>query len=399
MGKLEKTFDANPDLKIGVGVLLQKEWLDLSAFTDNAIYFKPITEEMLRLEIDLKADKPLPPEFKETIEKYKRLKGYCETFENVILPGTRELANGVVQYSRTAAATYDALIKAIKASQGPSVDIGLGAALIELSRQWKLSHPSEPAIQARRDFAKYVGILMKDAEKRAGAASILHGQIVTFHQNLRLSYAEFGRDSAAYKGKFGEISPKVKKLQAGLDLLQKELDGLRVEEDQKVLLLETAPVYLAIPLIGYLIMSGVLLGAGIHLGVIRKRIAEKVEEASGLAKELGPLQSFMALYEYGETSTLKTADEVKTVLPLVEKIKNAWSDLTSDLKELRDVLTDASGGSLTGDWDVATLKLDIAKATWQDLKGASERYLRYQLKRADDVEEAMKGVVVKEKVA
>src|SRR4051812_31592679 len=98
----------------------------------------------------------------------------------------------------------------------------------------------------------------------------------------------------------------------------------------------------------------------------------------------------MALYKYGQDSTSLTADQVKAVLPLVERLKNAWASLTSQLNDLSErLLADAGKRSLTGDWDIAKLRLENAKATWHDLKLKAERYSEFQPGRADNLDEAM----------
>jgi predicted nucleic acid-binding Zn-ribbon protein len=395
MGKIETAFDAIKDLGEGISVLSTDEWLDLSAFTDNAIYFNPSTEKLLRAAINLKPTEKLAPEFEATIQKYARLKQYCEVFENDISPGTREVAASVIQYARGVPRTYDALTAAITASQGPAVNITLERALAELSQAWQSSHPSAGAQDARKKFVTYIGILKQDAESMAGKATALHTKLMDFHRNLKSSNAEFVADAQKYETLFGSLNPKVQQLKQELDALQKELSGMRKQESDFVIVLETAPLYLLIPFFGYFIMAGVLAGVGGALGTLRKRIWEKVQKAVELNDELGPKEKFMAQYKYGQESTAKTAEEAKKAAGLVEKVKNAWGRITSDLTDLNTRLLDsANQSSLTGDWDVANLRLQTAKDTWQDLKVEAEQYLRYQLRRADDLDAAMEGVVV-----
>ena len=174
MSDIATALDANKELRDGIGVLSQDEWLNLSAFTDTAIYFNPSTEKLLRAAINLKSSEKLVPEFEVTIQKYARLKQYCQVFEDEINPGTRELAQSVVQYARGAATVYDSLTAAIKASQGNAVDITLQRALTELSKQWQSLHPSPEAQVARGKFVQYIGVLKQDAQDRADAATALH---------------------------------------------------------------------------------------------------------------------------------------------------------------------------------------------------------------------------------
>jgi hypothetical protein len=398
MSKIETAFDANSDLGEGLAVLSTDEWLNLSAFTDNAIYFNPSTEKMLRAAINLKPTEALVPEFVVTIQKYARLKGYCQTFDSEILPGTREVAASVIQYARGVPRTYDALTAAIMASaQGSVVNITLEHALAELSKAWQSSHPSQAAKEARKKFVTYIGILKQDAEVRAGKATALDLKLGEFHRNLKSSNAEFVADAKNYERLFGALNPKVQQLKQDLDLLQKELTGMRKQESDFIIVLETAPLYLLIPWFGYLIMAGVLSGVGGALGTLRNRIWENLDKAIKLNDELGPKEKFMAHYHYGEESTAKTAKEAEKAAKFVEKIKNAWSKIASDLTDLNTrLLADANQSSLTGAWDVANVRLGTAKDTWQDLKVDAEQYLRYQLRRADNLDDAMGGVVVKE---
>jgi hypothetical protein len=394
MGSIDTAFHASKEMREGLGVLSQDEWLRLCAFTDEAIYFKPSTEKMLRAEINLPDSEPLLQEFRETIAKYVRLKQYCQTFEDEINPETRELASSIIQYARDTANTYDALRKAVLRQGSPAEWL---LALNNLVREWQSSHPSPDAQVALGDFQRYVAILKADAQKKEAAAKNLHTKMKNFHENLKSSNKEFLADAQKYQGLFGENSPKVKRLKNELDDLQNELNGLRKHEDNMVLVLETAPFYLMIPIYGPFIMSGVLLSVGTALGALRNTIYSKIQEAVKVDKELGPMLKFMALYEYGQKSTAKTAEDIKAVLPLVEKLKTAWTELTSNLTELSTKLLEPK--VLTGAWDLAALNVDTAKATWQDLKILAEKYLRFQLGRADELDEAMKGVVLAEKTA
>jgi hypothetical protein len=394
MSNIATAFDAKEELRDGVGVLSQDEWLNLSAFTDTAIYFNPSTEKLLRAAIDLKPAEKLVPEFEVTIQKYARLKGYCQVFEDEINPGTRELAQSVVQYARSVPSVYDALAAAIKASQNNAIDITLERALTELSKHWQSLHPSKEAEVARGKFVQYIGVLKQDAQERAAEATTLHKKLMTFHGNLKSSNAEFVADAKNYEKLFGSLNPRVQFLKTELDILQKELNGMRKQEADFVIVLETAPLYLLIPFFGPWIMSGVLVGVGGALGALRKKIWDKLEEAIRLNDELGPKEKFMAYYKYGQDSTGSTAKEVEKAAKLVEKLKNAWGKITSDLGDLnKRLLDDASKRSLTGDWDVAMIKLDTAKATWRDLKVDAERYLTHQLGRAEDLDQAMGGLV------
>jgi hypothetical protein len=396
MSSIKTAFQASQDMQSGPSVLSRDEWLRLCAFTDQAIYFKPTTEKMLRDEIRLPFSEPLLPEFLDTIRKYVRLKQYCQTFEDKINPGTRDLAADIVRYARATASTYDALIRAIQESAGGAVSIGSEKALEELSRQWRSSHPSPQALKAKNDFVKYIGVLKQDAEKRAATANELHGEMKVFHKNLKASNSEFVTDARNYEKLFGALNPRVQKLKADLDLIQLQLNQMRKQEGDMVIVLETAPLYLAIPLFGPFFMSGVLLGVGGALANLRNQIYTKIQEAEAINNELGPQLKFMALYKHGQDSTGATAKEIEAVLPLVERLKNAWATLTSDLNDLsRRLLADASQNSLTGDWDVANLRLETAKTTWQDLKIQAQQYLQFQIGRAEDLEEVMNGALPK----
>ncbi len=396
MGEIKTALDARKELGEGISVLSSDEWLDLSAFTDNAIYFNPSTEKMLRAAINLKPSEKLVPEFEATIQKYLRLKQYCQTFSDEILPGTRELASSVIQYARDAAATYKALTRALVASSGPAVDISLAEALTELSKQWKSLHPSADAQVARGKFAKYIGILKGDAELRERKAIALHTALLKFHADLKASNAEFVADAKNYESLFGALNPKVKRLKDALKSLQDELTGMRKQEGDFVVVLATAPAYLAIPFFGWFIMAGVLSGVGGALGTLRRKIGEKLQEAEKLGEELGPKEKFMSYYQYGQDTTFKTAKEVEAAAVLVKKVSDAWGKITSDLTDLNTrLLASANESSLAGDWDIAGLRLETASQTWQDLKVDAEQYLRHQLRRADDLDDAMKGVVEK----
>src|SRR3954447_16868070 len=96
---IDKALSTSGDMKEGLSILSKEEWLSLQAFCDMAITENPSTEKAMRIKLKMLDDKvPLGEDFKATVQLYSELKGYCETFTNVIKPGTLKLAGDIVQY-------------------------------------------------------------------------------------------------------------------------------------------------------------------------------------------------------------------------------------------------------------------------------------------------------------
>ncbi|MGA9771220.1 MAG: alpha-xenorhabdolysin family binary toxin subunit A [Blastocatellia bacterium] len=390
--KINETLSPGKDLKGGIAILAKEEWFKLQAFCDMAVAATtPSTEESMRVSLKLAKDAPLDQDFKETVKLYADLKGYCQTFTIEIKPDTVGLADDIVQYQRRADVIYGRLI-------GLLVDYSVDGEVSEeklrkLLEEWKSPNPSADAASIRTNFQTYIERLKKEADERSKKAAALKAKLTTFQSDLKKSESDFKLHFADYTTKYGKVDVELKKLQADIADLQAQLDSARKKQADETIVLATAPLYMLIPFIGPFVMAGVLIGVGVDYGLLIEDLKGKVSQMEEKEKALGPKQTFFEAYKAAVGLTEKTANDIKEVLPLVDRLKTAWDAISSDLGDLSKVMLSARTLSLEEDWDFASIDLETAQKTWKDLKEQADQYRRFAtVKAADSVDQLAKGM-------
>lgn len=389
--KINDALAADETLKEGIAILAKAEWFQLQAFCDMAVYTNPTTEDAMRVGLKLPKDAALDQDFKDTLKLFVDLKGYCTTFQTEIKPGTVNLANDIVQYARRAEVIYGRLIGLLADYQldGKVSEIKLRA----LVNDWGSDNPTEKGAAIQKDFKDYIGRLKKEADERSTKASALQTKLSTFRDNLKKSGADFILHYADYQTKYGDAEKELNKLRADLADLSKELDDARKKERDETIVLGTSPLYLLIPFFGPLIMAGVLIGVGVDFGLLKEKIKNKIKEAEEKQKRADTKQTFYAAYTQAKDWTGKTAEDIKAVLPLVDKLKSAWDALSSDLNDLSEVMGSAQESALIEDWDFASIDLETGLKTWLDLKEQADQYRRFaDCKKVDTVDQLVEGM-------
>lgn len=389
--KINNTLAADGGLKEGLSILAKAEWFQLQAFCDTAVYTNPTTDDSMRAMLKLANGAELNQDFKHTLKLYVDLKGYCNTFQDEIKAGTVDLANDIVHYAKRVEVIYTRLMGLLVNYQvdGRVNEIKLQA----LVNEWGSGNPSEQGAAIQEQFRGYIEKLKKEADDRSTKASGLQGKFKTFQSDLKQSGADFSANYASYLTKYGQAEKELTKLRGELGDLAKELEDARKKERDETIVLGTAPAYLLIPFFGPLIMAGVLLGVGIDFGLLREKIKAKIKKAEEEEKKANTAQTFFAAYTGAKHWTGKTADDIKTMLPLVEKLKSAWHNLSSDLNDLSEIMGSARGNALNNEWNFASADLETGLDTWRELSDDAKKYRLFSnCKKVDTVDQLAEGM-------
>jgi DNA repair exonuclease SbcCD ATPase subunit len=389
--KINDALAADESLKEGIAILAKEEWFKLQAFCDTAVYTNPTTEYAMRVGLKLPKDAVLNQDFKNTLKLFVDLKGYCTTFQTEIKKDTVDLANDIVQYARRADVIYGRLISLLANYQldGKVNEIKLQ----QLVNEWGSGNPTEQGAAIQEQFKSYIRRLKTEADARSTKAGALQTKLTTFRDNLKQSGADFTLHYADYLTKYGDAQKELEKLRGDLDDLSKELDDARKKERDETIVLGTSPLYLLIPFFGPFIMAGVLIGVGTDFGLLKEKIKTKIKEAEEKRKRADTKETFFAAYTQAKDWTWKTAEDIKAVLPLVDKLKSAWDALSSDLSDLSEVMGSGQSSALIEDWDFASIDLETGQKTWLDLKEQADQYRRFaDCKKVDTVDQLAEGV-------
>lgn len=396
MSDIQTSITVHPDLK-AINVIQSEDWVKLAIFVDHAITFNVTNETQLRIQASMQPSDPIPPDVKQTVVLYQRLDKACRTWITNTYPGTSELAREIIRHKDDSATIYEAVMETIRDAVPNST---LKEAQAELSRQWQSGHPSAEAQDARTKIARYIERLWGEAGRRQTLAENLVKQIGDFQDELGACDKDFDAQSQAYEKNFGTENEEIKTLKGLVKQYQADLDRLRKKESDEVLVLETAPSYLVIPFpFGEIIMMGVLIGVGADLAKVRGDIESLLPKLKQASVTLTTDAVFLQYHTWAKDSTQKAYASGEAVRPTLQRIKAAWANITSDLKDLHTRLLDsAKKDALAGDWAFAKIDFQDAQSEWERLANEAAGYLQYQLVPAQGTKEigkAMEGIVLK----
>jgi DNA repair exonuclease SbcCD ATPase subunit len=392
---INESFSVNTEMQAGLSILTSDEWLTLQAFCDMAITENPTTDKAMRGKLNMVDDKvPLGDDFKATVELYRELKGYCETFTDDIKPGTLKLAGDIVQYNRTVETVYPELIALLENYR--KTGTVTPEKLKKLAEEWDgKGNPTPEGNEVKEQFKEYIAYLLEDAKKRAQKAAELKNKLTAFSKNLETSKEHFGVHVEDYGNKYADYEGKLKKTKEEAADLQRELDALRKTQKDKEIVLETSPLYLLIPGFGFFVMAGVLIGVGVDYGLKKEELQGKIRKLEETQKKLSAEQNFFNNYSVVLDLTTKTLGDVKAAIKSVGQLEKAWNALTDDMQELVKKLEGAKGRSLDEDWRFAALDLRTAQKTWESLAEQADQYRRFgDAKKAANVDQLFKNVKI-----
>jgi hypothetical protein len=381
------------DVEGGIGFLSRDDWFYVQSFVEMAIFDNPTTNERMatRLKLSSPKDPMWTKDFEDTVKAYDTLKGRCERFWNMTKPGLVSLADDIVAYEKKTNVVYTRLIQAVDAySDNLSSFPDKLKALMEA---WGQSQPPDSALSVQEKFRTGINRLLNDARERAEKADRLVTQLTEFRDGLLTSKSDFTSHSKKYENTYGHEGGEVMKLKSKLEGIRNRLNGLRKKDLDEVIVLSTSPVYLVIPVIGPLVLGGVLIGVGVDLAKVREEIASLDRDAATLQEEIGSKEAFMANYKLVQDLTAKTAEEIDAIIPYVNKLSDGWHSMKNQLATLARDLTTGMTEAQAENWFDAVVNLETAKGLWVELAQRAQHFSdNASVKKAGNIDELVKGI-------
>lgn len=389
-------FDPRDDIYSGISTLSRDDWLELTAFFCTAVHDHPTTEALMRSFLKMDKADTFRTEFADGVALFVQLMHCGEKFQTEVEDKMLALADDIVHYEDESSVTYERLIDLIDRFDfdGATAVTTSDERWLQLAEAWRSGTPQGRSDAIRLRFQTALDQLIEAADTRATRAQALQQAILApgdgILATLKQVQADFAAKHLDFETAIGKESAEITELRASIDTLNAELATLRKKEHDEVLVLETSPVYLVIPIFGFLILAGVDIGVGVDLAHTRAKITAKQQEIDTKTAKMASDARFMAYYK----TTNDRFDEVSArieqkVLPRLSTLGLAWRAIASDLGAVRHGLGQEGVVALQGaNWFNLVTVLKTARRRWQRIATQADRFRRFggPPKRVDTVE-------------
>lgn len=268
-------------------------------------------------------------------------------FETTTLPAAHSLANELYNYGNTAKATFNALVKLL---EQPNIDRasieGLFTNLIQ---------------QAQGEQAKAKDIFTQ-VQTFEGVLSTSEGQLETAIRNEVDAVAGLATQ-------ISQLNLDISTQQATIQSAQSQ-----ILSDKQVI--HDTVYYSWIPLIGTIVAVAEII---VHNNDIKDQIA-KIQTATAAVQadndKLRPLNARLGQLNLAKSATTGQRDQIKGVLPAIQKIEGAWGTISLELQNVLSNIKLAEENALqTHVKCLAEVQLTTAVAEWQDVANDAHNFL------------------------
>ncbi|WP_425260987.1 alpha-xenorhabdolysin family binary toxin subunit A [Rubrivivax sp. RP6-9] len=388
-------FDPRDDIYSGISTLSRDDWLELTAFFCAAVHDHPTTEALMRSFLKMDKADAFRTEFADGVALFVQLMHCGEKFQSEVEDKMLGLADDIVHYEDASSVTYERLIDLIDRFDfdGATAVTTSDERWLQLAEAWRSGTPQGRSDALRLRFQTALDQLIEAADTRATRAQALQQAILApdgILATLKQVQADFASKHLDFETAIGKESAEITELRASIATLNAELGTLRKKEHDEVLVLETSPVYLVIPIFGFLILAGVDIGVGVDLAHTRAKITAKQQEIDTKTAKMASDARFMAYYKTTNDRVDDIGNRIEhKVLPRLSTLGLAWRAIASDLGAVRHGLGQDGVVALQGaNWFNLVTVLKTARRRWQRIATQADRFRRFggPPKRVDTVE-------------
>jgi hypothetical protein len=367
--------------------LSKGEWLRMCAFFNAARFKNPTTEASMKRAVKIKEDKPLKPEFKDSVILFKKLSDIGEDFEINAQGQVLDLAHDIVVYSTQANSTYDRfkdLVDKFSWVDPDDTDAKNELEIVqdkldELVKLWSSGTKSGRSEKIKTRIKGILDNLIIEASTRAEKAETLYNTLMDPETGVKTRVQaikeKFKANKDDFTRKFGEESKDVIEFKNEITELEKELKTLRKKENDEVIVLSTSPLYLAIPLFGPFIMAGVDIGVGTDLAITREKIKSKLMKADEIYAKIAEDELFMTQYKLGEGMVGQIVKDIGVIVPLLANLGSGWRTIAADVRSISDMLSVQGSAQVTGEeWDNFIVTLNSSSEMWTLVRNKAEAF-------------------------
>jgi hypothetical protein len=333
-------------------LLNRAEWLTIQVYVENALRL-PITEAAMRSAVQLLPADSFEP-FRAIVEVYAQIYAHCKEWRDETFPESVTLAGDIVSYNRAVPRYYGGLLPHINAL---------------------IKDPDDAA--AMKNVTAILTRLSGEAATRAAHAARVADMVERFAEATEADQKKLGTPGNPglvdeYRKSHGAQSAEAKELEAKLAEARRLMQEAHDEYVRDTIIAATTPAYLWVPVAGWMIapvVAGVFTDKALKALRLEERARAEVDRLQG---RIAQNVRVMHHIELAQAGILKIKDSMDAALPPIRKIRDTWSTIAADFKDLIGQLEQSREDADLPQTLKAEIELEID--TWAALAKRADEY-------------------------
>jgi hypothetical protein len=330
----------------GPFVLSRPEWLAVQCYVTSALNL-PIDQQTLKNQLPGE-----PPggmdQFNDLLVAYKAMHDRCAFWNSHTLPDSVSCASDIVHYNEKVPIYYGALTKLLPKLQ---------------------QTPPDPTAVAQ--FKAILDSLSTDAKGYADHAASVKTAMTAFDTETKTDRAAVKTLHATYNKKLGDQSPVIQQLSSQIAQDRADMKDAYDEYNHDVIVAATSAAYAWVFPVG-------TIAAGVVAGIYGKRATDALARARGLSVAIDGLSTQMrsAAILMSDLTRINVdlgdiGGKIDNAVPALDKMRGAWEAISSDLENIRSVITNDIGKAPA---IIKSLGIDTAIADWAAVAAEADAY-------------------------
>ncbi len=330
-----------------VFLLKSEDQIALQEYIDTGVRL-PTSDSELRMLLKYNDDQSKT--FDGLINVYSEIYKHCSHFRTQVYPESVKSASNILAYAIKAPGYYDDMVAAFQ-------DFVDGKMTKEV---------------AKEEIKDYTGSLRTDIEFYVTKLDEVHTAIQQFDTDTLADQGRLNRATASYSDTFKLNENIIEEQQRAIDNLRLEIEAVKAEYTQSVIIASTTPIYAWIPFFGYIIgptVAGVYGAKAVELDKKIATLKAELETKTADVQLRTELKGTLSLVNKNLAETLK---KCSAALEALAKIKTVWTNLDAALERIPTGLDDIDQKeSLRG----LKRAVESAKTEWEGIRKMADNYV------------------------
>jgi hypothetical protein len=350
-----------PNLIITVGetevfLLKSEDQIALQQYVDTGVKL-PVSQSALKMLLKYNDDQSKT--FENLIEVYSKIYQHCSHFRTQVYPESVKSASNILAYAIKVPDYYDDIIAAFQ-------DFVDGKITKEA---------------AKVEIKDYTGSLRTNIGFYVTKLDEVHTAIQQFDTDTLADQGELDRATASYSDTFKLNDAAILEQQTAIDNLKNEIETVKAEYTQSVIIASTTPIYAWVPFFGYIIGPTVAGLYGAKAVELDKKIAALKAELETKTADVQLRTELKGTLSLVNENLAETSKKCSAALESLARIKTVWTNLDAALENIPTGLDDIDKKeSLRG----LQRAVDSAKTEWEQIGKLANNYVATAYIRLED---------------
>lgn len=344
-----------------VFVLDSEDQIALQDYVETAVRL-PTSDSEMRMLLGYKTDAE-GKKFTELIQVYSQIFSRCWYFKTQVYPESVFLAFFVSTYARKSFIYYDRLMKIFQ----------------EVSDKVRTITSAKEAIDYTVDELK------RDAKIYAAQVDEVHTAFQEFDTGTTADQGQLELAVKFYSGEFNLNESIIQQEKTQIDTLKGDIEALKAEYEQAVIIASTTPIYAWIPILGWIVGSTVAGVYGAKAVEINNRIAALGEDLRMKSDDVQLRTGLEASLSLANQDLVGLKTKCVAARRVLARIKEVWTRLDAALDRIPTYLDLIEIGDDTA-LIVLRLALNTARNEWDTVYTQAEKYTATAYLRVEELQ-------------